>query len=43
MNTPNLAGLIAAIVTPMGDDFSVDEASLRRYTWLADQGVSASR
>ena len=40
MNTPNLAGLIAAIVTPMRDDFSVDEASLRRYTrWLVDQGV----
>jgi 4-hydroxy-tetrahydrodipicolinate synthase len=40
MNTPNLAGLIAAIVTPMRKDFSVDEASLRRYTrWLVDQGV----
>ena len=40
MNTPNLAGLIAAIVTPMSDDFSVDEASLRRYTrWLVDEGV----
>jgi 4-hydroxy-tetrahydrodipicolinate synthase len=41
MNTPDLRGLIAATVTPMQADFSVDEESLRRYVgWLADQGVS---
>jgi 4-hydroxy-tetrahydrodipicolinate synthase len=40
MNVPDLRGLIAAAVTPMGPDFSVDEGSLRRYVrWLADQGV----
>jgi 4-hydroxy-tetrahydrodipicolinate synthase len=36
----DLRGLIAATVTPMRADFSVDEISLRRYVrWLADQGV----
>jgi 4-hydroxy-tetrahydrodipicolinate synthase len=40
MNEPNIRGLIAATVTPMNQDFSIDEASLRRYLrWLADQGV----
>lgn len=40
MNTPNLSGLIAATVTPMREDLSIDEASLRRYLrWVADQGV----
>lgn len=41
MNRPDLRGLIAAIVTPMHPDFSVDEASLRRYVrWIAAQGVA---
>jgi len=41
MNRPDLRGLIAAIVTPMHADFSVDEASLRRYArWIVDQGVA---
>jgi 4-hydroxy-tetrahydrodipicolinate synthase len=40
MNDLDLRGLIAAIVTPMHEDRTVDEASLRRYVgWLADQGV----
>ncbi|HXF56101.1 MAG TPA: dihydrodipicolinate synthase family protein [Actinomycetota bacterium] len=40
MNTPNLSGLIAATVTPMREDLSIDEPSLRRYLrWVADQGV----
>ena len=40
MNEPDLRGLIAAIVTPFRADFSVDEASLRRYVgWLVDQRV----
>jgi 4-hydroxy-tetrahydrodipicolinate synthase len=35
-----MKGLIAAIVTPMREDFSVDETSLRRYIrWLTDQAV----
>jgi 4-hydroxy-tetrahydrodipicolinate synthase len=40
MNDLDLRGLIAAIVTPMHEDRTVDESSLRRYVgWLADQGV----
>jgi 4-hydroxy-tetrahydrodipicolinate synthase len=41
MERPDMKGLIAAIVTPMREDFSVDEASLRRYVrWLSDQRVT---
>jgi 4-hydroxy-tetrahydrodipicolinate synthase len=41
VNRPDLRGLIAAIVTPMHADFSVDQASLRRYArWLVGQGVA---
>jgi 4-hydroxy-tetrahydrodipicolinate synthase len=41
MERVNLKGLIAAIVTPMREDFSIDETSLRRYVrWLTDQGVT---
>jgi 4-hydroxy-tetrahydrodipicolinate synthase len=41
VNRPDLRGLIAAIVTPMHADFSVDQASLRRYVrWLVGQGVT---
>ncbi len=37
---PNLSGLIAATVTPMREDLSIDEASLRQYfRWVAEQGV----
>jgi 4-hydroxy-tetrahydrodipicolinate synthase len=40
MNEPNFRGLIAATVTPMNKDLSIDEGSLRRYLrWIADQGV----
>src|SRR5499426_4670127 len=40
MERPDLNGLIAAIVTPMRGDASIDEESLRRYAdWLAGQGV----
>jgi 4-hydroxy-tetrahydrodipicolinate synthase len=40
MNEPNIRGLIAATVTPMNRDFSIDEESLRRYLrWIAEQGV----
>src|SRR5258705_12747267 len=40
MERPDLNGLIAAIVTPMRSDASIDEESLRRYAdWLAGQGV----
>ena len=40
MERPDLNGLIAAIVTPMRSDLSIDEESLRRYVdWLAGQGV----
>lgn len=40
MNEINLGGLIAATVTPMNEDYSVDHASLRRYVrWLVEQGV----
>lgn len=40
MERPDLNGLIAAIVTPMHSDLSIDEESLRRYVdWLAGQGV----
>src|ERR1700745_4385258 len=40
MERPDQNGLIAAIVTPMGSDASIDEGSLRRYAdWLAGQGV----
>jgi 4-hydroxy-tetrahydrodipicolinate synthase len=36
-----MKGLISAIVTPMREDFSIDEASLRRYVrWLTAQGVT---
>jgi 4-hydroxy-tetrahydrodipicolinate synthase len=36
-----LQGLIAAIVTPMRGDSSIDEASLRPYVrWLVSQGVT---
>jgi 4-hydroxy-tetrahydrodipicolinate synthase len=36
-----MKGVIAAIVTPMREDFSVDEGSLRRYVkWLTSQGVT---
>jgi 4-hydroxy-tetrahydrodipicolinate synthase len=41
MDRKALIGLIAAIVTPMREDFSVDETSLRRYVrWLKDQGIT---
>jgi 4-hydroxy-tetrahydrodipicolinate synthase len=41
MERRDMKGLIAAIVTPMREDFSVDEMSLRRYMrWLTDQGVT---
>src|ERR1700745_2052615 len=40
MERPDLNGLIAAIVTPMRSDLSIDEGSLRRYVnWLVGQGV----
>jgi 4-hydroxy-tetrahydrodipicolinate synthase len=40
MKDVDLRGLIAAIVTPMHEDRSVDEASLRRYVgWLVGEGV----
>ena len=40
MKRPDLNGLIAAIVTPMRSDLSIDEESLRRYVdWLVGQGV----
>jgi 4-hydroxy-tetrahydrodipicolinate synthase len=40
MDRPDLRGLISAIVTPMREDFSIDETSLRRYVrWLTDQGI----
>src|SRR5262249_61674378 len=40
MERPDLNGLIAAIVTPMRSDASIDEQSLRRYVdWLSGQGV----
>jgi 4-hydroxy-tetrahydrodipicolinate synthase len=40
VTTPDLRGLIAATVTPMRSDYSVDEASLRRYVgWIVAQGV----
>src|SRR4029077_20297982 len=40
MERPDLNGLIAAIVTPMHSDGSIDEGSLRRYVdWLGGQGV----
>jgi 4-hydroxy-tetrahydrodipicolinate synthase len=41
MDRSKLQGLIAAIVTPMREDFSVDETSLRRYVrWLSEQGIT---
>lgn len=41
MRMPKLDGLIAATVTPMNADRSVDEAALRSYLrWLADLGVT---
>lgn len=41
MERPDMNGLIAAIVTPMREDASVDETSLRRYVrWLTDQGIT---
>jgi 4-hydroxy-tetrahydrodipicolinate synthase len=41
MDRPDMKGVIAAIVTPMRADFSVDESSLRRYVkWMTDQGVT---
>src|SRR6266498_813105 len=40
MERPDLNGLIAAIVTPMRSDLSIDEESLRRYVdWLVGQGI----
>src|SRR5215469_8638861 len=40
MDRPDLNGLIAAIVTPMRKDLSIDEESLRRYVnWLVGQGI----
>src|SRR5258708_9410583 len=40
MERPDLSGLIAAIVTPMRRDLSIDEDSLRRYVdWLVGQGI----
>ena len=40
MERPDLNGLIAAIVTPMRSDLSIDEESLRRYVdWLVGQGL----
>ena len=41
MERPDMTGLIAAIVTPMREDASVDETSLRRYVrWLTDQAIT---
>ncbi len=41
MERPDMKGLIAAIVTPMREDASLDETSLRRYVrWLTDQGIA---
>ncbi len=41
MTTLDLCGLIAATVTPMQSDHSIDETSLRRYVrWLSEQGVT---
>jgi 4-hydroxy-tetrahydrodipicolinate synthase len=41
MNDINLGGLIAATVTPMSEDHSIDHASLGRYMrWIVDQGVA---
>src|SRR5215211_2232729 len=41
MNRPDLKGLIAATITPMRSDYSVDERALRDYLrWIADQGVT---
>ena len=41
MQRPEMRGLIAAIVTPMRQDFSLDETSLRRYVrWLSEQSVT---
>jgi 4-hydroxy-tetrahydrodipicolinate synthase len=40
MKDMDLRGLIAAIVTPMHENRTIDEASLRRYVgWLVDEGV----
>jgi 4-hydroxy-tetrahydrodipicolinate synthase len=40
MKDISLSGVIAATVTPMNDDYSVDHDSLRRYVrWLVEQGV----
>jgi 4-hydroxy-tetrahydrodipicolinate synthase len=40
MKDINLSGVIAATVTPMNDDYSVDHDSLRRYVrWLVEQEV----
>jgi 4-hydroxy-tetrahydrodipicolinate synthase len=40
MKDINLSGIIAATVTPMNDDYSVDHDSLRRYVrWLVEQEV----
>jgi 4-hydroxy-tetrahydrodipicolinate synthase len=40
MERPDMNGLIAAIVTPMRRDLSIDEESLRRYVdWLVGQGI----
>jgi 4-hydroxy-tetrahydrodipicolinate synthase len=37
-----LEGLIPAVVTPMTEDFSIDEGALRAYlAWIAEQGPSA--
>lgn len=41
MERIDMKGVIAAIVTPMREDFSVDEGSLRRYVkWLTSQEVT---
>ncbi len=41
MNRPDLKGLIAATITPMRSDYSVDEQAMRGYLrWIADQGVT---
>ncbi len=42
MDRSALEGLIPAVVTPMTDEYAVDEAALRRYLgWIAEQGPSA--
>ncbi len=42
MKTPNLAGLVPAIVAPMNEDTSLDFGALRDYVeWILPQGIVA--